>query len=402
MAGMAMGVSHLVQSTRAGAGFGFQLVGLVIAVHLAKYPFFEYGHRYAAATGESLLHGYLRLGRGALIAYFLINLVTSVIGIAAIVFVTTALAQNLFQIGPDPTVWSALLIAAAITLVIIGRFRGLALVIKIMVLVMVAATVLALAAAVWHGPVAPESYQGPSPWQAAHLGFLIALMGWMPNAIEVSVYQSLWVVARDTANGRRVSLADTLLDFNLSYGLTALMAVAFVSLGALVMYGSGEVFASSSADFASQFVGLYAQTLGEWSRPVVAVVALFAMLSTSLTAIDASPRSLAVAQSLLRRRTPPSWERLHAVWMIGVGLAALLIIYAFRSRFTQFIDLVTMIAFLAAPVFAYLNMRVIASPHVPEDSRPGPATRVLAVAGLVFLIGFGLLWLIVRFGLLGP
>ena len=83
--------------------------------------------------------------------------------------------------------------------------------------------------------------------------------------------------------------------------------------------------------------------------------------------------------------------------MIGIGLAALVIIYGFRSRFTQFIDLVTTISFLAAPVFAYLNMRLIASPHLPEDTRPGPAIRILAVAGLVFLVGFGLLYVLVRF-----
>ena len=397
MAGMAIGVSHLVQSTRAGAGFGFQLVGLVIFVHLAKYPFFEYGHRYAAATGESLLDGYLRLGRGALIAFFLILIVTSVIGIAAIVFVTIAMAQNLLQLGPDPTLASAVLIAAAIALVIVGRFRGLDLLIKVMLSVLVIATLLALFAAILHGPVAPASFQQPSPWQAVNLGFLIALMGWMPAAIEVSVFQSLWVVARDTANGRRSSLADALLDFNVGYGLTAFMAVVFVSLGALVMYGSGEVFAPSSVKFSSQFIGLYALTLGEWIRPVLAVVALFAMLSTTLTVIDASPRALAVAQCLLQRRDPRSEGRLRTVWMIGIGLAALVIIYGFRSRFTQFIDLVTTISFLAAPVFAYLNMRLIASPHLPEDTRPGPAIRVLAVAGLVFLVGFGLLYMLVRF-----
>ncbi len=44
-AGAAIGVSHLVQSTRAGAGYGFALVWAVVAVHLFKYPFFEYGHR---------------------------------------------------------------------------------------------------------------------------------------------------------------------------------------------------------------------------------------------------------------------------------------------------------------------------------------------------------------------
>ena len=53
-AGAAIGVSHLVQSTRAGAMFNFDLVWILIAANLLKYPFFEFGPRYAIATGSNL------------------------------------------------------------------------------------------------------------------------------------------------------------------------------------------------------------------------------------------------------------------------------------------------------------------------------------------------------------
>jgi len=52
-AGAAIGVSHLVQSTRAGADFGFGLLWALLLVNLFKYPFFKFGPRYAMATGES-------------------------------------------------------------------------------------------------------------------------------------------------------------------------------------------------------------------------------------------------------------------------------------------------------------------------------------------------------------
>ena len=396
MAGMAIGVSHLVQSTRAGAGFGFQLIGLVIAVNLAKYPFFEYGHRYAAATGESLLHGYRRLGRGALLAFFVINIVTSIIGTAAVVFVTAALVQNLLRFGLNTTEWSALLIVVSFALLVAGRFKSLDIAVKLMIAVLAVSTVLAFIAAAWHGPVAPEGFQGPSPWRAVHLGFLIALMGWMPGIIEVSIFQSLWLVAGDKASERRTSVAEARLDFNISYGFTTLLAVVFLALGALVMYGSGEVFAESAGGFAAKFVTLYASTLGDWIRPLMAVVALVAMLSTTLTVIDAAPRSMAVAQQLLQKREGVDYRRLQTVWMVGIGVAALVIISAFRARFTQLIDLATIFSFLAAPVFAYLNMRVVSSEHVPVDARPGPLIRMMAVFGLLYLAGFGILYLVVR------
>ena len=44
-ASTAIGVSHLVQSTKAGALFGFGLIWAIIAANILKYPFFEFGSR---------------------------------------------------------------------------------------------------------------------------------------------------------------------------------------------------------------------------------------------------------------------------------------------------------------------------------------------------------------------
>ena len=57
LAATSIGASHLVLSPQAGAVFGFSLLWLVLASHLFKYPAFEFGPRYAAATGKNLLHG---------------------------------------------------------------------------------------------------------------------------------------------------------------------------------------------------------------------------------------------------------------------------------------------------------------------------------------------------------
>jgi Mn2+/Fe2+ NRAMP family transporter len=75
-AAAAIGVSHLVQSTRAGADFGWGLIWALILVNIFKYPFFQYGPRYAMATGESLLDGYYKVGKVFLITYFILNLAT--------------------------------------------------------------------------------------------------------------------------------------------------------------------------------------------------------------------------------------------------------------------------------------------------------------------------------------
>ena len=57
-AGTAIGVSHLVQSTKAGAEFGFGLTWALFLAIILKYPFFKYAPKYSLVTNESVLHGY--------------------------------------------------------------------------------------------------------------------------------------------------------------------------------------------------------------------------------------------------------------------------------------------------------------------------------------------------------
>ena len=97
-ASTAIGVSHLVQSTRAGAEFGFLLMGFVILAILFKYPFFEFSSRYANVTGTSIIDGYQRLGKNALFLYFIITAISMFFVTAAVGFVTAGFLENLFQI----------------------------------------------------------------------------------------------------------------------------------------------------------------------------------------------------------------------------------------------------------------------------------------------------------------
>lgn len=75
-AGAAIGVSHLVQSTRAGAGYGFDLIWILLLANILKYPFFEFAPRYAVSARESLIHGYKRLGNWAIIAFAILTIST--------------------------------------------------------------------------------------------------------------------------------------------------------------------------------------------------------------------------------------------------------------------------------------------------------------------------------------
>lgn len=95
-AGAAIGVSHLVQSTRAGADFGLGLLWALLLVNFFKYPFFQFGPRYALATGESLLAGYAKLGKGVIVTYFVLTIATMFTIQTAVTIVTAGLAVELF------------------------------------------------------------------------------------------------------------------------------------------------------------------------------------------------------------------------------------------------------------------------------------------------------------------
>lgn len=397
MAGAAIGVSHLVQSTRAGAEYGWDLVLLVVLVNVFKMPFFEFGHRYAAATGRNLLDGYRELGVGWLWLFLVLNVVSAVIATAGVTIVLAGLTAHLFP-GLDTRGWSAVALVASMGLIVLGRYRWLDGLMKGVMVVLFVTTLAALAAAFWHGPVAAADYRGPSPWELSQAGFLLALMGWMPAPIELSVWQSLWIQAKNRSRAQPLTEHEARVDFHVGYWMTTVSAVIFLMLGALMMFGSGTVFSQNGAVFAAQFVEIYRKTLGSWAGPVVTLAAISTMFSTVLTVVDAYPRSLAVGVETAWGRVPFGWGKrmFHGVWMVLVGVVAWVLITHFTSNMKGMVDLATIIAFLSAPVFAWINFLVVTGPGMPEGSRPGRGMRGLAWAGLVFLAGFSVWYALSR------
>lgn len=390
MAGAAIGVSHLVQATRAGADYGYQLLLIILLVNLFKYPFFEYGHRYTAATGKNLLEAYREMGLFFLWAFILLNIVTAVVSIAGVTMITAGLAANLFGDFWSLAIWSAILIGISMVIVMLGHYRFLDKFMKLMMAVLFVATVIACAAALIKGPQAAPDFIGATPWTMVGLGFVIALMGWMPAPIELSVWQSLWMQAKAKTLGRPITVRDALADFNIGYGLTVILAVMFLMMGALVLYGTGIEFAPGGVAFTAQLIEVYTTTLGQWAWPIITVAAFVTMFSTTLTIVDVYPRSLSEGTRLalpIIKINPRPW---HYLWMVVIAVAAVMVISLFQSNWRAMLDLATTIAFLAAPVFAFLNYKAITSKAVPPEYRPGKAMRLLSLAGMIYFILFGL------------
>ena len=400
MAAAAVGVSHLVQSTRAGAEYGLLLLPVVLLACLLKYPFLEFGPRYAAATGESLLAGYRRLGKWALWLFAVVTVGTMFIVLAAVTLVTAGLAGLLLGIDAPALHLSAGVLALCIALLAIGNYRGLDLAMKLLIAVLTVSTLAALALALgstpdWSGLSGLDRL--PALGSATGIAFVLALVGWMPIPVEAAAWNSLWTRERAVQTGHAPTLGEALLDFRCGYAGAVVLAVAFLMLGALLMHASGLQFADSAVGFSGQLVDLYAQNLGDWSRPLITVAALSTMFSTTLAVVDAYPRVLAAiagaaaTDRAAEARRPRRGPYLAAVAVVSGG--ALLVLMFAGEGFTRLIDFATTLSFVAAPLIAWITLRAVTAPHVPQHAQPGPALLALAWVGLVSGALFSLAWI---------
>lgn len=402
-AGAAIGVSHLVQSTRAGAGYGFALVWAVILANIFKYPFFEYGPRYAAATGESLLHGYKRLGKWVLGLFIILTFGTMFTIQAAVTIVTASLLSWGTGGGISPLYWSMIILALCMFILAIGRYPLLDKTIKVVIVALTITTFWALIAAVGsHGLKTAPGAVAPDIWGTTGIFFLIALMGWMPSAIDISVWSSLWTLERSKQTGYKPKLKESLLDFNIGYIGTAVISLSFLTLGALVIFGSGQELSKSGGVFAGQFISLYTQSIGEWSKYIITIAAITTMFSTTLTCLDAFPRVLKNAFALAfpgqkkeEQRKDAPWT--YWTWMLVVAVGAVILLGALSSGMTFMVDLATTLSFLTAPVLAVFNYKVVTGKHMPVEAVPPGWLKTLSWGGMIFLTGFSLVFLYFRF-----
>ena len=171
--------------------------------------------------------------------------------------------------------------------------------------------------------------------------------------------------------------------------------MCFLSLGALVMYGSGETFEPGGAAFAGQLLGLYQQTLGHWAYPIIAVAALTTMFSTTLTLLDAFPRTIGTTLELLF----PQWvahrnnQTTYLIWLLITITGTLVILFFFLTSMGAMVKIATVIAFVAAPVLATLNTLAMFDKNIPSHYRPGKLIQLWCIAGLIALIGCSISYL---------
>jgi Mn2+/Fe2+ NRAMP family transporter len=386
MATAAIGGSHLVASTQAGSLFGWQLFWLIIVVNVLKYPFFRFGMEYTLATKQSLVEGYKQKGPGYFYSFIALNIVAAVVNTAGVLLLTASLLHYALPVTVSVTLLCWLILAVCLLILLLGHFKALDNVSKLIMGLLTVTTLAALVVAINNGPMAPVDYVGPSPYELAMLGFMVALMGWMPAPIEISAISSLWL--KEKQHQQALTKQQGLFDFNLGYWLTAALALVFFSLGVLVQYGQAQAVQLGGVAFAKQLIDMYALTMGEWARPLVSGIAFLCMFGTTLTVLDGYARTLNESHKLL-----PIKQSKHSLnmWLLLQAFAGMAVILFFKSALGPMLTFAMTLAFVTTPVFAWLNFSLVRSEPSIHHS---PFLRTLSWLGLVYLVGFTLVFLV--------
>ena len=207
--------------------------------------------------------------------------------------------------------------------------------------------------------------------------------------------------SRAKDSNHRPNVREAEFDFNLGYLITVITAIFFLTLGAITMYGTGDgMLSGSGVSFAQKLILLYTKSIGDWSKWIIIPASFAAMFSTTITCLDAYPRSISAIQGLLKgtdsghmvsnieRKRFQNWMILH----ILASFIALLIARSGGIGVKDFVFTAMTGSFLTAPLFAWMAMDTINSNLIPVQYRYGTFLKILCWIGLCFLILFSLLF----------
>ncbi len=387
-ASMAIGTSHLVLSTKAGAQYGWIMVVPIILANILKYPFFEFGIRYTNVTGLSLIEGYQRRGKGYLWLYAFITLVTTFTILAALYVVTAGLFINLFNIPNLSVAATALGLFVLISaILIIGRYKFLENALKFVITILFVALLVTTVMVLFKGQVVPvENFSRPEIFNEIGILFLISLVGWMPTAVEASSWVSLWSLEKYKTLGKRPPLKEALYEFNSGYIMTALLAIFFLIIGLMTLYGTNTELSGNAVVFADQVVQLFTTHIGKWAYIFIAVSAFATMFSTCMTAHDAISRvCIDVIGHLSPKNKDFSRRRHYATGVIVLALVNYVVVSLFSANMGFLVALATFVSFVLAPIVGYMNIKNVMSHDLPKEFRPKLGLQWLTYIGIIFL-----------------
>ncbi len=125
------------------------------------------------------------------------------------------------------------------------------------------------------------------------------------------------------------------------------------------------------------------------------------MFGTIIAVLDGYSRSLKRTVELIlakkEQKISPKFNKLYVIFLFLIAIGALVIIFQFENNLKELVDFATVLSFLIAPVIAIFNFRLVTGKYLTTESQPSMFLKLLSFAGIIFLSGFALVFLITRF-----
>ncbi len=397
-AGAAIGTSHLVQSTRAGATFGLGLFLVIVFANLIKYPFYRFGPMYTVATGKSILQGYRSIGRWALVLLIVTELPVNVIIVAATALVTASIAISVFGLEISAVHLGSIIIVLALCMISFGGYKFLDRSTKLFVGTLTVCTLLATALTIPSVDWSLGNFALPEI-DVKTLTFIIALIGFMPAGATLSIMHSIWAVEKAKVTGHVATKAEAMVDLNIGYIGSTILALCFLIMGAGTLYGNQVELSSNGGVFAGQVISVYSTALGAWAGVVVGISVFAVMISTLLSIYDGFSRLHNDALNQFFAESDTSIDEsksytLQLPLMVIIGVLAIAVLQLFMTNFKSFIDFVTITAFITGPVIATLNHLVMHGKNIPPHLRPSAIMSAWSISCVLFLVGLSAVYLL--------
>ena len=391
LAGAAVGTSHIVQSTRAGADFGLGFLIVFILIALVKYPATRFGKDYANATGKSLLDNYAGYGWPVLCLYSIVIFLTMAFVSAALGLVSASIINALLPIDVDGRHLTVGILSFSAVLLILGKYSFLE---KLNKFLVPAFTILIFVTTII---IAVRTDWGALNWafpafNKANLIYMVAIAGWLLAPMEVSVFLSFWT--NEKSRTQSVAAGHSNFDFNLGYWMSLVLALCFLLMGASLLSGTATELPKSGGAFIGEIITLFSSALGGWSYPFIAFIALTVMYSSLLTVMDGYARNV---QILMQHSPARNVKNPFNIGVLTVTISGILVILVFMSSFTTFIDLVGILVFVLAPIFAVLNHRAVFGRDIALKQQPSLVMKLGSWAGIFIMSLVALSYLYLRF-----
>ena len=87
----------------------------------------------------------------------------------------------------------------------------------------------------------------------------------------------------------------------------------------------------------------------------------------------------------------------YIFFLLIISTGSLVVIFQFGDNLKELVDFATVLSFVIAPIIAIFNYRLVTGKFLAKESQPSIYLKILSLAGIVFLIGFAIVFVLTRF-----